>query len=262
MLLDHGVVRNDGFFDHHHNAITDAIAFVFVVGILHMIFVDDLDVLADANILVNDGAADNRVFTNAHWYTVSSNIRCPFGGGRIVVTAHHQGVFDGAVGINAHPNPHNGVGDVGLGEGATFAHDGVFDIAVVYFAGGQISGSGENRCTGVIQIKCRLRVAGEIQIRLIERFDGPDVFPIAVIEVGLDIALANGLGDNFLAEVRMLWVLSQQLDHGFLLEDVDPHRSQRHALVARDTRRVGGLFDEGGDEARGVERRERQPAVA
>ena len=44
-------------------------------------------------------------------------------------------------------------------------------------------------------------VAGQVDVRLVERPDGPDVFPVAVEQVGLHPVLGDRLRENLVAEV-------------------------------------------------------------
>ena len=56
--LDDHAVRDGGVFYHHDDAILNDKAEIFSVALDHTVFIDDLNVAADARILVDDSSSD------------------------------------------------------------------------------------------------------------------------------------------------------------------------------------------------------------
>ncbi len=64
---------------------------------------------------------------------------------------------------------------------------------------------------------------GEAEVGLEEGFDGSNVLPVVVEEVGHDSAAGGRLRNDLSAKVVELGLLAEQLEHQLLLEHVDAH---------------------------------------
>ena len=68
-------------------------------------------------------------------------------------------------------------------------------------------------------------VARQVDVGLVEGAHGPDVFPVAVEQVGLDPVVGDRLGQDLVAEVGGV-ARFEQLDQGPGVEQVDAHAGQ------------------------------------
>ena len=102
--------------------------------------------------------------------------------------------------------------------------------------GGRNRGSAVNGCFAVANIEWR-RLAGKAQIRLVERADRSDVFPISVEQMNLHLVRVDRLGKEFSAEIFVV-VAAKQVDHHRFVEDVQPHAGQAVSAVAGNAVRV------------------------
>src|SRR5215204_5693465 len=107
-------------------------------------------------------------------------------------------------------------------EDAAFAHHGVVDVAVVDLRRRKISAARIDWGIGIEEIKFRKR-RREVEVRLVKRADRPDVFPISIKDMRLDVVLVDGGGNYLTAEIDSGLVRLEQLDQLFVIEYVDPH---------------------------------------
>ena len=94
---------------------------------------------------------------------------------------------------------------------------------------GRYRGSGEDRVVAEGEVERRV-VARQVDVRLVEGTDGPDVLPVAVEEVRLDPVRGDRLGEDLLAEVGGV-ALGEHLDEGGPVEQVDAHARQVGAAL-------------------------------
>jgi len=233
LRLDRGPVRDDRVLAHDDDAVLDDVALILVVSVLHVVLVDDLAVHADARVLVDDRAADGRAGTDADRRAAREGLALV----RllVVVSTHDHGVLDHAPLLDGRAEADHGVGDDGLLDEAAVTDGGAGHVGVEELAGGQEAGLRVDGGAAVVERELRLLGVVAVQVRVVERLNGTDILPVAVVQESLDVhAHVLGGGDDLAAEVVGLGeVLVEQRLHRLRGEDVDAHgRDEGHLLGA------------------------------
>ncbi len=96
------------------------------------------------------------------------------------------------------------------------------DRAAVYLARRQIAGPGVDRISLRKEVELRNGV-GKLQIGFKKRFHRPDVLPVALEDVAMQLPASQQARNHFLPEIRSVAV--ERLLHGIAVEDIDAHRS-------------------------------------
>ena len=99
------------------------------------------------------------------------------------------------------------------------------DLAVDKLAGGQIPRTCVNREGFVVEAERWCWLLSESQIGFIKGPDGSNVFPVPIVQKGLDVhAHVLRVRDDFTAKVVLFFaVFHQQIFHSLGGEDVDTH---------------------------------------
>ena len=89
---------------------------------------------------------------------------------------------------------------------------------------------GEDRSILVFEGK-RSIGARQIDIRIVERTNGSNVFPVAIEQVCVNIVSPDRHREDLFPEILVV-TLGQQIDQDIAIEDVNPHVSEAIAAVA------------------------------
>src|SRR5262249_45428759 len=125
--------------------------------------------------------------------------------------------------LDARSNADDGVDDRRAIKNAAVGNQRISDFAIGEFGAWQITRVGVYRRVGVEQVEFR-HDRGEIEIGVVERADGPDVFPVTVEQISRYVVNADGRGNHFTGEILMLLVF-EQFAQRVVPEKVYAHRS-------------------------------------
>ena len=213
-------------------------------------------IVSDAGVLVDDGVGNLAVPPDSQMGKPPLQRQPPLLLAFIAVSPHADDTVQLRAALDDGPHTDDGVVDHRIGDDAPLSGKRAVHLRPVQLGGRQVPGMGVDGLVLVVKIELGID-AGQVQVRLVEAADGSDVLPIAVVDVGLDLARLDGHGDDLLAKVG--GVIIQNSAHGLGVEDVDSHGGQvvlalRQALprVLRnpplaDVQVRGGLLHKGRD---------------
>ena len=181
----------------------------------------------------------------------------------VEVRAAQQAVADADLGADAAADPDDGAIDLGAVHDAALGDEGAVDVAALQLRRGQEARMRVDGAGLVVEIERRDRIA-QRQVGLEVRLDGPDVLPVAAVDVRLHALARDRVGDDVPAEVDELRVGDRLLED-LAPEDVDAHRGQIAGAAPGELRDEGrqplarGLLVEVHDPPRGVHLEDPEP---
>src|SRR5256885_6674911 len=239
-------LRRFGFFDKGFFADDDDDAGVgdVVAALIGFEVVTDFGAFGEADVAINDGAANARVAADAD----------------VIV---QDGITDFAEAVDAHVVADNGFRNAAAGNDGTCRNDGVHTnahavgIAEDEFCGRILVLPGAERPGTIVQIEDR-RNADEVHVGFVVGVERADVAPVlrsvAVFVdeiVSEDAVLGDDAGKNVLAEIVMrFWIFrigDKDGDEELGIENVDAHGGVALAGLVRRLFRMSGLFFEADD---------------
>src|SRR6266508_463421 len=185
----------------------DALADVVVVAVEMLApgLVKDADVRSYPHVLIDDGFANDGVFADAYPGQPALAVVGQFGQRLVIIGAHHERVFEARHALDARADADDGMDDRSPIEDAAVGDQRIPDFAVGEFGAGQITRVGVNRRVGVEQVEFRHH-RGEVEIGVVKRADGSDVFPVTVDQISLHVVHADGRREGLAAEILVLLV--------------------------------------------------------
>src|SRR5712664_4354376 len=206
--------------------------------------VADLGTLGEADVTVDDGAANARVAADIH----------------VIVD---DGIRDFAVTVDADVVAEDGFLNAAAGDDRASGDDGIEGDAHALrlrkdkFRRRILVLPGAKRPRGIVQVE-NGRDADEIHVRFVVGVEGADIAPVESVlgvlihkVIGKDAVLGNDAGNNVFAKVvaglGILGVRQEDGNQQVRIEDVDSHRGIAMARVVRRLLGKGGFFLEADD---------------
>ena len=191
----------------------------------------DDDVRADARVFVDDGVVDARVVADADGRAAVGGVVFDRRGGFVVVVPEQHGAMQRHAVAEDAADADDRLADLREVHDATVGNDRVIDQRTVHLRGGQEAWARINRRGHVEEIEAR-QIGGDIQIRLEERADRPDVLPVTLENMRRNAVRLNRLRDDVFAEIG-LRVVEQLREHA-AVENVNAHRREEIFVRADD----------------------------
>ena len=141
--------------------------------------VDDGDVVADPDILVDNGVDDRAVVAYPDMRHPLRDILLQFLRRLVIVRPHDDGILDRGPASDAGSNADDGALDVRPRQDAPFGDDRLMYVAVVHLGTRQLPQVGIDRHLCIVEVELR-QAARQIQVCLIERSNGSDICPVIV----------------------------------------------------------------------------------
>ncbi len=195
--------------------------------------------IADPHVLVQDGALDVAVGTNAHGHILEFAV--------VVIGAHEDAVLHEAADADAATNTDDGVHHLRLLDHTAFGDQRLFQPTVGHDGTGQEARVRVDGTARIVEVEGRVRHR-QFHVRVVEGPDRADVPPVAAEVVAVDRARVDGVGDHIAAEVVEVRMLGQQIDERPRAKQVDAHGSNEGegrivpAHQIHQHRRIRGLF--------------------
>ena len=123
--------------------------------------------------------------------------------------------------MNNAAHPDYAALDVAIGDDAAVRNDRLAQGGAVDFAAGQKPRMGINRRIGFEETVGGNQV-GEIEIGFVKGANRSDILPVAIENVGADVARLNCSRNDVLAKIKEIVV--ETLDQHVAIEDVNAHR--------------------------------------
>src|SRR5690606_6645606 len=163
----------------------------------------DVDIASDGDVLVDNGPVNLGAATDedAVLVLVVADDARP----AVIVGADDDAVGDFATSLNDGAHPDDGAPDGCAGDDAAVREQGLFDDGVVDLARREQSGPGVDGVVWVEEVELRHDLRA-LEVGLVVGGDGPDVLPVVVEDVAVDVPLLDDVGNDVLAEIRIVVV--------------------------------------------------------
>src|SRR5437764_8149564 len=169
---------------YHHDPITDVI--ILGVEILRLAFWRDNHAIGDSRVFVDDRAIDHAIASDSD----GNFLRRPIAREFVIIGTHHDTIPYGGAALNDAANANDAALDMPIGNDTAVGNNCLSQGRAVDFAAGQKTRMSINRRLRFEKTVSRHKV-GKIEISFIKSADRSDVFPVAVENVGADIASSD-----------------------------------------------------------------------
>ena len=145
-----------------------------------------------------------------------------------IIGAHHDAAANRGAALNDTANADDAPLDVRIRDNAPVGDDRLTQSRPVDFAAGQKPRMRVNRRLGVKKTVFRNKV-GQIEVRLVKRADGTDIFPIALENECTHMSILDRSRNDMFAEI--LQFIVQALHEHLPVENVNSHRCLKQFFV-------------------------------
>src|SRR5262245_32993638 len=199
-------VSNGRAFGDYDDALADVV--IVAVEVFAPGLVEDADVRSYPHVFIDDGFANDGVLADAYPGQSALAVIGQFRQRLVIIGPHDQRVFQARPALDARAVADDGMNDRDAVKDAAVGDQGVLNLAIDEFVAWQVARARVDRRVGVEEVELRHH-RGEVEIGMIKRTDGPDVFPVAVKQISLHVVHADGRRERLAAEILVFLVFEQ-----------------------------------------------------